>query len=174
MVPSVSSVSASERRVRAGALFAAGFSQAEVARRCGVTRQSALRWQRLYEQGGLQALEPRQRGRPTKLTDEELGQLGAALQRGPAAHGWTTDLWTIERITTLIRRMFGVRFHRGHVWKLMRGMGWSLQRPTTRARERDEQAIARWKREEWPRLKKTRGAPRPSSSSTKAVSPRAR
>lgn len=174
MSPSVSAVSASQRRVRAGELFAAGFSQADVARRLGVTRQSALRWHRLYEQGGVEALAPRQRGRPTKLTPEQLDQLGAALQRGPAAHGWTTDLWTLERIAKLVQRLFGVRFHRGHVWKLMGSMGWSLQRPTTRARERDEEAIARWKREDWPRLKKTRGARRPSSSSTKAASPRAR
>lgn len=55
------------------------------------------------------------------------------------------------------KRSFGVTYHPGHVWKVMRRLGWSLQRPTTRARERDEPAIARWSREDWPRLERGGG-----------------
>jgi hypothetical protein len=91
---------------------------------------------------------------------------------GPMSHGWSADLWTLERITALIRTQFGIDSHPGHVWKLLRSIGWSLQRPTTRARERDEAAIARWKSEEWPRLKKTPARTPASSSSTRAGSRR--
>jgi transposase len=100
----------------------------------------------------------------------QLGQLGELLKAGPQAHGYATALWTTERIARLIQRQFGVRYHRDHVGRLLGQMGWSCQRPTGRARERKEEEIARWKRVEWPRIKKKpkqKGAR--SSSSTKAA-----
>jgi hypothetical protein len=43
----------------------------------------------------------------------------------------------------------------GHVWVILRHrLGWTLQRPERRASERDEEAIARWVQQEWPRIKK--------------------
>lgn len=174
MVKPMSQEATAQRRHRAAKLFIAGFSQADVARRCGVSRQTAMRWHRAFEKGGAPALRPRPRGRPNRLTVDQRRKLQSALLQGPSAHGWTTDLWTLERITAVIRRSFGVSYHPGHVWKLMRVMGWSLQRPTTRARERDEVAIAQWKSTEWPRLKKTPARMSASSSSTKAASPKER
>jgi len=88
------------------------------------------------------------------MTDEQRSRLGKVLLEGAEAHGFSTDLWTLPRIAELIERLFGVHYHPGHVWKVMRKLGWSLQRPTTRARERDEEAIAAWRRRDWPRLKK--------------------
>lgn len=174
MVQRMSPEELAQRRRKAAKLFAAGFTQAEVARRTGVTRQTAMRWSRALAKRGDAALEPGQRGRPRKLSESQRQQLNTALLAGPAAHGWSTDLWTLDRIATVVQRSFGVRYHTGHVWKLMRSLGWSLQRPTTRARERDEVAIARWISDEWPRLKKKGARTRPSSSSTKAASPKAR
>lgn len=162
--------SIASRRQKAARLFAAGFTQAEIARRCGVSRQTASRWGRTYRSGGARALRPGHAGRPAKLTPVQIRRLQAALMKGPMSHGWSTDLWTLERITALIRTQFGIDYHPGHVWKLLRSMGWSLQRPTTRAKERDEAAIARWKSEEWPRLKKTPARTPASSSSTRAGS----
>jgi hypothetical protein len=61
--------------------------------------------------------------------------------------------WTLGRIAQVIERLTGVRYHPGHVWRLLRGLGWSVQRPARRAAERDEAEIARWRTEEWPRIK---------------------
>ena len=84
----------------------------------------------------------------------QLDQLDRALRRGPRAHGFATDLWTLDRVATVIEAETGVRYHRGHVWKLLRDkLGWSRQRPARRAIERDDEAIARWVAEEWPRIK---------------------
>lgn len=94
-------------------------------------------------------------GRPPRLEEEEFAALHRALLKGPVAHGFSTELWTLSRVAALIRRQFGVRFHKGHGWTLLRRLGWSVQRPTTRARERDEEAIARWRSRTWTRLKKT-------------------
>jgi hypothetical protein len=84
-------------------------------------------------------------------------------------------LWTTGRVAELIEQEFAERFHPGHVWRLLRQLGWSCQRPTGRALERDETRIRWWKREHWPALKKKPAASgAPSSSSTKAASANAR
>ena len=76
---------------------------------------------------------------------------------------------TCPRVARLIGDEFGVDYHEGHVWKILRGLGWSPQRPVGRARERNEAAIRSWQRKTWPGLKKkpTTKAAR-WSSSTKA------
>jgi len=170
----ITQAESARRRELACRLFEAGMSQAEVARRCNVTRQSASRWYHQFKAGGAAALAPRRRGRRPALNPKQLSELSSALLEGPAQHGWSTDLWTLERITVVIKRLFGVRFHQSHAWRLLRTMGWSLQRPTTRARERDEAAIAAWKTNDWRRLKKKAEVPRRTSSSTKAGSRKAR
>lgn len=164
------------RREQATRLFEQQASQADVARRTGVSRQAASVWWRTFKTRGAQALrEPGEPGRPARLTEEQRQALATALLAGPAAQGFPTDLWTLPRIAALIRRQTGVRYHSGHVWKILRRLGWSLQRPTTRAREQDEAAVAHWRSETWPRLKKTPpGAVPRSSSSTKAASPSGR
>lgn len=144
-----------ERRARAAKLFEDGLAQAEIARRCGVSRTTAMRWYRAWLKRGKKDLEPLTRGRPNRLTKAKLERIEKALLRGAEAHGYSSELWTLERITQVIERVADVSYHPGHVWRVLRSLGWSLQKPTTRARERDEVEIARWKKVEWPRLKKT-------------------
>jgi transposase len=139
-------------RMQAGALFAAGHSQAEVARQLGVARQNVSRWHARWQAGGLEALASRgPTGQAPRLSDTQLAAIDQALRQGARANGFDTDHWTLARITTVIQRLTGVAYHRGHVWKLLRHrLGYRLQRPARRAVERDEQAIARWVAEDWP------------------------
>ena len=138
-------------RLQAGALFAAGRSQAEVARQLGVARQNVSRWHARWRQGGLEALASRgPTGPDPRLSDQQLRDLDTTLRQGARASGFDTDHWTLARITTVIQQRIGHRYHPGHTWKLLRRMGWRLQRPARRAVERDEQAIARWVAEDWP------------------------
>jgi transposase len=82
------------------------------------------------------------------------------------ANGFDTDLWTLERVAVVICQLTGVRYHPGHVWVILRHrLGWSLQRPERRASERDEEAIARWLQQEWPRINKGPPQHRPGLSS---------
>lgn len=144
------------RRKEAAKLFEAGATQAEVARRLKVSRVSALRWYRVWRKGGRGELtEAHLLGRPRRLTSEQAAAVARALLKGPMAQGYDTDLWTLPRMAALIEHETGVAFHPGHVWRVVRGLGWSLQRPAKRAQERDEAAIAHWKRVRWPRVKKT-------------------
>lgn len=160
------------RRFEAARLFEKGATQAEVARRLDVSRTTAFRWANAWEEGGREGLRAAGRaGRKPRLTPRQLEEIEAALLAGPMAWGYATDLWTLPRIAGVIRDLTGVGYHPGHVWRVLRKLGWSRQKPTTRARERDEDAIGRWIRETWPAIKKTpRGSARRSSSSTKQAS----
>jgi transposase len=149
------SESRAERRVRAARLFDAGASQAEVSRRLDVSAVSAMRWHRVWRRRGIEGLAAKPPlGRPARLTAKQAQHVEQILLDGPSKHGFTTDLWTLPRIATAIERETGVRFHAAHLSRLLRGMGWSLQRPAKRARERDEEAIRRWRKDRWPTLKK--------------------
>src|SRR6266511_2167461 len=105
---------------------------------------------------GLRAAGPGRWGRPSRLTDRDWRRVERALLAGAEAHGFDTDLWTLPRVAEVIWRLRGVSYHPGHVWWLLRRHQWSPQRPARRASERDEAEIARWRAEEWPRIKKGR------------------
>jgi transposase len=165
------------RRRIAARLFVAGTeTQAAIARRLQVSRQSVMRWYRVWRRGGQQALRGAGRaGRKPKLQAAQLRPIDAALRQGPAAHGFATALWTLPRVALLIERLTGVRYHPAHVWRLLGALDWTLQRPATRAKERNEAAIRYWKTHRWPTVKKTlAAAERGSSFKTKAASPSAR
>ena len=163
------------RRTRAARLFRAGHSQAEVARRLAVSRQSVSRWYRLYRQGGAAAMQGAGRaGRKPRLDRRQLNRLDAALRQGAQTHGFGTDLWTLPRVAQVIQRLTGVTYHPGHVWRILRGLNWTLQRPAKRARERNAKQVRQWIAERWPALKKKHGVSVPGSySRTKAGSPSA-
>jgi transposase len=128
------------------------------------------RWAKQVEGEGRAALRKAGRaGRKPRLSAAELRRIAQELKRGPEVLGYETSLWTAPRVADLIERECGIRYHPGHVWKILRQMGWSCQRPAGRALERDETGIRCWKKQRWPELKKKpkkRGEP--SSSSMKA------
>jgi transposase len=159
------------RRFEAARWLARGASQATIVARFGVSRQTAHRWYHAWAEDGRAGLEAAGRlGRRPRLDHQQLARVDTALRDGPRAHGFPTDLWTLPRMAEVIARLTGVRYHPGHVWYLLRRLGWSLQRPARRARERDEAAIRRWVTQRWPTVKKTLGAATPGSSSrTKAA-----
>lgn len=158
-----------KRRQQAAKLFSKDCSAPEVARRLGVARQAAYRWKNAWEQGGRAALASKgPAGRKAKLTAAQTQKVTRALLAGPSTHGYKTDLWTLPRVAALIQELTGVAYHPGHVWRLLGASGFSCQRPERRAVERDEKAIRRWQRVEWPALKKRpAGSGAPLSSSTK-------
>lgn len=158
------------RRLRAARLFDKGHSSAEVARRLDVARQAAHRWKQAWEAGGSAALGSKgQAGPKPRIDAQARQQITEALIAGPASQGHKTQLWTLPRVQALIEELTGVRYHEGHVWRVLGSLGFSCQRPERRAIERDEKAARVWKRKTWPQLKKTPGvSAAPLSSSTKA------
>jgi transposase len=156
------------RRERAAELFAQGRSQAEVARELDVSRQSASRWHAGWQAAGTTALRSRgPTGRAPRVPDRALEGIEQALLEGALAHGFATDVWTLERIAVVIQGLTGIQLSNPSVWRLLHGrLGWSVQRPQRQAKERDEEAIQHWVAHEWPRIKKGPPQNRPGLSSS--------
>lgn len=149
-----------------GSITAQGVAQAEVARRIGVSRASVCEWNERLAQGGLDALRSGRRGRPTGLDTRMRGELSQTLKAGAMASGYATELWTLGRVARLIEQRFGLKYSLSQVWRILSAMGWSCQRPSGRARERNERAIGQWKHKRWPVLKTPEPRGASSSSST--------
>src|SRR6266481_3061754 len=127
-----------QRRMRAAVLFEQGVIPAEIARQVGVSHQIVSDWRAVWRRYGRDGLRGTGRaGRRPKLSQEQLGQVEAALANGPEANGYTTDLWTLNRVAEVIEHVSGVAYHPAHVWHVLREqLHWTWQRPARRAVER--------------------------------------
>ena len=151
-------------RLQAAELFAAGRPNVQVARELRVTRMSVSRWRRAWQKGGADALASTGPASRPRLTQAQFARLEAALERGPLAHGFADQHWTLARIKTLIGRMFHLGYTIPGVWYLLHRGGWSCQQPARRAIERDDGAVKVWPQEVWPQVER----PRPTWARTSA------
>ena len=155
MRPKGSAAELEQRRRQAVALLEQGMKPAKVSRTVGVSRASVTRWRQAHQEGGSKAVAAKPHpGKPLRLTGAQRRRLAKLLLQGARKHGYSTDLWTLARVAEVIAMNFGVEYHPGHVWYVLRSMQWSSQKPERRARERNEEAIAAWRRDDWPRIKK--------------------
>ena len=145
------------RRRKGMRMLKRGVSQAEVARTCAVTRQTAMTWGRMLAEDP-QAWRRKPLGRPAALSQDNLKQLGKLLLDGAVANGFPNEVWTLARVAKLIDRQFRVKYSVANVWHVLRALGFSSQRPSGRALQRDEAAIKQWRVKRWPTLKKTASA----------------
>nr|WP_230885582.1 winged helix-turn-helix domain-containing protein [Streptomyces spinoverrucosus] len=142
-------------RLQAADMFEQGVRPPEVARRLRVSRKSAYAWHAAWCRGGGSALVSRGAGGfPCQISDDQAERLQVELEAGPAAHGWSEDQrWTLARVAELIHRLFGYPYTPRGVSYLLHRLGWSPQVPVHRAAERDEQAVAAWRTEQWSRVR---------------------
>ena len=155
MRPKGSKKELEERRMRAAGFFKRGLSLREIARRLGVTGGAVAHWKKAYKRAGKDGLRAKRHpGAKPKLSYEDRRLLPDLLRQGPRAHGFPTELWTLKRVKELIKRRFDVSYETVQVWRILREIGWSCQKPERQARERDEEAIRRWREVEWPNIKK--------------------
>jgi transposase len=154
------------RRLQAWRLKQKGWSQRQIAEALGVSEGAVSQWMKRAHQAGPEALRRRPSpGAPRRLSADQLARLPDLLRRGPAAYGFRGDLWTRNRIAAVIRLEFGVSYHPTHVGRLCNRIRWSPQKPARHARQRDEAAIAHWREQLWPAIKRgRRSSSRPSSS----------
>jgi transposase len=156
------------RRRKGMRMLARVVAQAEVARTLAVSRQTTSSWAKKLAEDP-QAWRRKPLGRPGGLDAAQKKQLGKALLAGAVANDFPTELWTLARVAKVIEREFGVTYSTVNVWRILREMGFSSQRPASRAIQRDEAAIEQWRTKRWPALKTSRAErDAPSSSSTKA------
>ncbi len=143
------------RRFKGIDLIRQGYQQTEVARILSVTGSAVCQWVGTYRKKGRRGLKGRKPpGRPPKLNASQKQKLLKLLAKGAMTFGYPNDLWTTQRIADLIKERFKVSYDRDHIGPLLRQCGWSYQRPTQKAQERNEQAIQTWLKKTWPRIKK--------------------
>lgn len=150
--------SASELEVRrriAARMFRDGMRVVDIAEVIGVSTSSVKRWKTAWLEGGEEALAAKPHLGPRhRLSEDQKRRLLEILSRGARVAGYRTELWTCARIAEVIESTFGISYHQGHVWRILRSLGWTPQRPERRARERNEEAIDHWRMNDWPRIKK--------------------
>lgn len=151
-----------ERRQEGVHLLRAGeMKQAEIARQLGVSGAIVSRWKKQLEGGGSEALQKRKAsGRPPGLDREQKQALVKKLKAGARAAGFPTEQWTQKRVREVIEKEFGVRYHRNYIGRLLKGLGWSVQKIEPRAMERDEELIRAWLKRDWNKVKKSAAARR--------------
>jgi transposase len=142
-------------RLQAAAMYEHDMTPVQVAGELRVSTKSAYQWRRRWRAGGTAALASKGPGGAVcRLGPAQLSRLRAALDQGPAALGWDEDQrWTLARVTTLIGRLFHVRYTLRGTSYLLHRIGYTPQVPVHRAAERNEAAIAAWRDVTWVKLR---------------------
>jgi transposase len=154
------------RRLQAWTLKQRGWRQRQIAEALGVSEGAVSQWMARAREGGVDALRRRPPpGASRRLSREQLTRLPALLQRGAEAFGFRGQVWTRARVAVVMRFEFGVSYHPVHVGRLLKAIRWSPQKPARRAHQRDEAAIAHWREQTWPAIKRGRGSSNKASSS---------
>jgi transposase len=142
------------RRLRALYLFKWGWKERDIVEALGVSKGAVSQWLTAAREGGRKALYSHPHGGThAKLSAEQKRRIPDFLWHGPEAYGFRGEVWTCPRVVDVLAREFGVTYHRDHVSRLLKQLGWTPQIPITRALQRDEAAIANWRVEVWPELR---------------------
>jgi transposase len=152
-------------RMVAAERFAQGESSSAIAKDLRVSVRSVQRWRRLWDEGGPRALRSAGSASLPRLSEAQIARLEAELVKGPVAHGWPDQRWTLSRVKTVIGRRFHKSYTLQGVRKLLIRHGFSCQVPARRAIERDEEKVTGWVKETWPQAEGPRRRSTPGSSS---------
>jgi transposase len=143
------------RRLQAVRLKQQGWHQRDIAAALDVCEETVSRWLARARDGGPETLRTRSAsGRPPKLSSDQKRMIPEFLWHGTEAYGFHGEAWTCARVAKVIFEELGVRYHKDHVGRLLKELQWTPQTPISRALQRDEEAIRRWRVEVWPRLQR--------------------
>nr|WP_055521183.1 winged helix-turn-helix domain-containing protein [Streptomyces ossamyceticus] len=143
-------------RMMAAERFAVGEPRSAIAKELRVSVRSVQRWRRAWDRGGLRAVRSAGSASLPRLSEAQFAILETELAKGPVAHGWPDQRWTLARVKTVIGRRFHKSYTLQGVRKLLLRHGFSCQVPARRAVERDEEAICGWVKETWPQAEAPR------------------
>ena len=140
----------------AGKMFSSGkHSQAEIAETLSVSPAAVCVWHRAWSKSKEKGLYSK--GHPgfeSAMTQKKRTKLKKLILAGPMKAGYPTDFWTVDRICDVAKKKLRLKLGRTRVWHTILTLGFSVQKPVRRARERNESAIAEWKLKTFPKLKK--------------------
>jgi transposase len=143
------------RRFRAWELHQQGWKVGQIATALGVTHGAVSQWLKRAQTAGKAALAHRPKlGHPPRLPLEQQTQAPELLRQGATAWGFDSDRWTRARIASVLERQFGVHYSLPHLSRLLARWGWTRQKPTRQARQRDEKQVQEWREKTWPEAEK--------------------
>jgi transposase len=153
------SLTLEERRIKGVKMIVQqGLGVNEVARKLGVNHGAVSRWYSMYREGGgnsYDALKGRKHtGRPSRLNRRQVGSIPKILLKGAGHYGFSTDLWTAERLAKVIGEKYGVSYSSSQVARILGSLKLSYQKPEGKAREYDEKKVRDWVRNTLPDIKK--------------------
>jgi transposase len=143
------------RRRLAGRLLLEGRTIGDVMKIVVASESSVKRWKRAVKEGGMEALKAKPHPGPTpRLNAAQKRKLVELLLAGPIKAGYQNELWTCARVAEVIAKKLQVVYHPCHVWTILRSLGWTSQKPEQQARESDDEAMQRWRKRDWRRIKR--------------------
>jgi transposase len=158
------SVELEQRRRLAIRRIQEGWRSKDVAAFLGVTERTVCRWLTAFRAHGADGLKAKPNAGPAPyLTPAQERQVLGWLLQKPSAFGFASELWTSRRLAQLIDQRFGVRYNANYLCAWLAERGFTPQKPTVQARERDPEAIDHWRGAVWPALKKKRKRSRRTS-----------
>jgi len=147
------------KRIHAVLLNHQRHTSGDISRLLESPRSKVSLWLQQYEEQGWEALlEGHRSGRPKELNPAQLTQLDGIIDSGPVAYGFASGVWTSPMIARVIAEEFAVSYHPAHVRKVLKALGFSVQRPRRKLVKADPIEQDRWQRYTYPRLKKNRGS----------------
>lgn len=144
------------RRRQAWELKEKGWSQSQIAEAVGVTDGAVSQWfKKAREQGPEEGLKDHPASGPSRrLSENQLARLSELLEQGAEAYGFVGERWTGRRVGKVIKREFGVSYSIRQVQRMLKEMGYSVQKPQRQAAQRNEEAIKQFQTEVIPEIKK--------------------
>ena len=132
-----------EMRFRAIEAYQAGKGVAEIAKLLGVHWGSVSRWLTKWRRDGQRALKERKAtGRPPKLDCKRHGKAILKLVKHPATEfGYEHPLWTCQRIRQVISAELNLAVSVPTLWRELKKLKLSCQKPERRALEQDPKAV---------------------------------
>ena len=145
-------------RRRVVAALHGGMKQIEAARLFGVSRAALNNWLRAWREGGEAALAARRRGRPPGRTRLAPWQAAVVVNlitdRTPDQLKLPFVLWTREAVADLVRERFGIKISVWTAGRYLKRWGFTPQKPVRRAWERNNAAVRRWLKVQYPRIRR--------------------
>jgi transposase len=144
-----------KRRLKAGKLFEKGITQAKIAQKMKVSHTAALLWYQAWEKEGLGGLKSKGKSGPEpQLAEEDRKKVRAAIIKGASKFGYDSDLWTLDRVAAVIKKLTKIKFKRTHTWEILISIGLTCQKPQLKPKEQNQKEIKKWKLKTFPKLKK--------------------
>lgn len=141
-------------RFRAVKLRKNGWKVKAIAEAFGVNRRAVTRWLAQYKSRGKKALLSKKADGPSfKLTVEEMSDLLVLFKDDATHYGFETPLWTCKRVQQIIQKRMGKKLHTTNIMRWLKRWNFTNQKPQRKASQRDEKAVKKWLREEWPKIR---------------------